>query len=104
MHNYWKIIFFTLLLTSAYALRLLFGLWAEPIQPVIDELQTYLIGLPLFLWPNPLALSLLLNLFLLACIRHANESKNILSVLANFVIIPFGKTSTTFTLREKSRA
>jgi hypothetical protein len=45
---------FILLFAAAYALRLFFGLWTEPVQPVIDELQTYLIGLKFYTtlsWP-----------------------------------------------------
>jgi hypothetical protein len=100
-----KIATLMLLFILAYALRLAYGLWAEPIQPMEDEIQTYLlglkffttgdwpfygndvlvppyylltqdpgalegllIGLPLFLWPHPLAPYLLLNLLSLAAL------------------------------------
>ncbi len=51
MSNRWKLI---LLLPLFFALRLAFGLWAPPVQPVIDEVQTYLIGLKFYAtgaWP-----------------------------------------------------
>lgn len=43
-----------LLLLALFALRLAFGLWAPPVQPVADELQTTLIGLKYYAtgaWP-----------------------------------------------------
>jgi hypothetical protein len=107
MPRYRNIAVILLLFVAAYALRLAFGLWCEPVQPVIDEIQTYLvglkfyatgawpfygndvvappenlalltqdpgalegllIGLPLFLWPHPLAPFLLLNLISLGAL------------------------------------
>lgn len=43
-----------LFLLGAFALRLAFGLWCEPVQPMTDEVQTYLLGVKYAttcLWP-----------------------------------------------------
>ncbi len=45
---------FAFLLPLFFALRLAFGLWARPVQIMIDEVQTYLIGLKFYCtgaWP-----------------------------------------------------
>jgi hypothetical protein len=51
MPKWWKLL---LLLVPLFLLRLAFGLWAKPVQPIADEVQTYLLGLKYFttgLWP-----------------------------------------------------
>lgn len=41
----WKGAGLFLLLTTAFGLRVLFGIWCQPVQPMEDEVQTYLLGL-----------------------------------------------------------
>ncbi len=51
MSRYWK---WCLVLPAFFALRLAFGLWCEPVQPMSDEIQTYLLGVKYAttgLWP-----------------------------------------------------
>lgn len=51
MPKHWK---WGLALPAFFALRLAFGLWCAPIQPMSDEIQTYLLGLKYAttgLWP-----------------------------------------------------
>lgn len=51
MSNRWK---WLLILPALFALRLAFGLWAPPVQPMEDEIQTALIGLKYYstgAWP-----------------------------------------------------
>jgi hypothetical protein len=102
--SWWKWAGLFLLLASVFGLRVLFGIWTKPVQPMEDEVQTYLlglryattgewpyygndvikpgtldlqtqdpgalqglwIGLPLRLWPDPLAPFLAANVLSLA--------------------------------------